>query len=126
MDTKNQFTYFLLSVGIGVIGGVLYEIFALCRLLLRCDGDRRKPLGVLIDLLFCGTFALCGVWATYSLYFPSFRVYMWLGFAVGGIIYSKTLRRIVAFSEKVCYNKVAKLVKKAKKRRNSLKKEIKI
>ena len=125
MDTKNQFAYFLLSVGIGIVGGILYEIFALLRLLVhgrRCE----QPIGIALDMLYGCSFAAVGIWITYLLYFPGFRVYMWIGYLLGGIIYSKTLRRIVAFSEKVCYNELAKLVKKAKKRKKLSKKGISI
>ncbi len=49
--------------------------------------------------------------------FPSIRVYMWLGFAVGGAIYAKTLRRIVAFFQKKCYNMLRRIVSKAKRKK---------
>jgi hypothetical protein len=45
-----------------------------------------------------------------------------MGFAVGGIIYLKTLHKIIAFFENVCYNKLTQLVKKARKQEKTLKK----
>ena len=57
MDTKSQFTFFLLSVGIGVVGGLLYELFAVVRFLLRCNCGKRKMLCILMDIVFCVSFA---------------------------------------------------------------------
>ena len=39
---------------------------------------------------------------------------MWLGFGLGGMIYSKSLRRILAFLENMCYNLAYKVAFKAK------------
>ncbi len=61
---------------------------------------------------------------TFLLDFPSLRVYMIIGYAIGGIIYLKTLRRIVAFFEKVCYNKIIKLIRKAKNKKKLSEKEV--
>lgn len=49
---------------------------------------------------------------------------MWIGYALGGIIYAKTLRKIVAFLENMCYNKIIKVIKKAKKKEKNLPKEV--
>jgi hypothetical protein len=51
---------------------------------------------------------------------------MWIGYAVGGIIYLKTLHRMVAFFKKVCYNRLNLLVKKAKNARKNSQKEVDI
>jgi hypothetical protein len=48
---------------------------------------------------------------------------MWIGYAFGGIIYLKSLHIILAFLQNVCYNRITKIVKKAKKREKTLKKE---
>ena len=122
MDTQNQFTYFLLSVLIGFVGGCLYEIFAFFRLLFGCNRGTRKALGLGIDLIFGFAFAILCIFASFWLRFPDFRGYMWLGYALGGILYLKTLHEIVAFFEKVCYNSITKLIKKAKKREKTLSK----
>ena len=114
MDTNHQYVYFLLSVGIGIVGGMIYEIFAFFRFVL-CSNRKRRTIGAVVDVLFFCAFALFAIWAAHALRFPSFREYMWIGYLLGGIIYLKTLHRIVAFWEKVCYNVLAKLVKKAKK-----------
>ena len=123
MDTQNQFTYFLFSMLIGLVGGVLYEIFAFFRLLLRCERGKNKAIGIGLDVLFGLAFSIFCIFAMFLLRFPAFRGYMGLGFLIGLIIYAKTLRRIVAFFEKVCYNGVAKVVKRAKIRKKTLKRE---
>ena len=114
MDTQNQFTYFLFSILIGLVGGVLYEIFAFFRLLFRCAKGKNKGIAIILDILFGLTFSIFCIFAMFFLQFPAFRGYMGLGFFIGLIIYAKTLRRIVAFFEKVCYNGIARVVKKAK------------
>ena len=123
MDTQNQFTYFLLSVLIGFVGGCLYEIFAFFRLLFGCNRGKRKALGLGIDLIFGFAFAILCIFASFWLRFPDFRVYMGLGWGIGLIIYAKTLRIIVAFFEKVCYNSIARVVKRAKIEKKLLKRE---
>ncbi len=122
MDTGNQFAVFGLCVGVGFVGGVLYEAFAFLRFLLGCPRGKNKVLGGALDIAFFLLFACVCVWAAYVFQFPDFRVYMWLGYALGGILYLKTLHEIVAFFEKVCYNSVTKLIKKAKKREKTLSK----
>ena len=117
MDTKDQFTVFLLCVLVGFSGGLLYEIFAFFRLLFGCDRGKSKALGIALDLVFGLIFAIWSVFWAYIFRFPEFRAFMCLGWGLGGIIYAKTLRRIVAFLEKVCYNVVVKLLKKAKARK---------
>ena len=122
MDTKNQFICFLLSVLIGFLGGVLYEIFAFFRLVFGCERGKRKGIGIALDLLFCVTFAVWGIFASFLFHFPAFRVYMSVGWLIGGIIYAKTLRRMVAFFQKICYTIYTKVVKKAKSKDKSLQK----
>ncbi len=121
MIRQNQLLAFLLCVAIGFIGGVLYEPFGFLRLLFQCDKKRTK-LGALLDVGFFITFTVFSVFAVYLLKFPDVRVFWWMGFAVGGIIYLKTLHKIIAFFEKVCYNELVKVAKKAKKKEKTLKK----
>ena len=120
MDTKNQLTCFLLSVVIGFSGGVLYELFAFIRLTLGCERGKRKGIGVALDILFGGTFAIWACYASFLFRFPSFRVYMSVGWLFGGILYVKTLRRMVAFLERMCYNILVTMVRKAKGKDKSL------
>lgn len=122
MDTKGQFSVFLLCVLIGFCGGLIYEVFAFFRLLFGCEKGKKQALGVVLDGLFGLVFAVWGIFTAYIFRFPQFRWFMCLGWALGGIIYLKTLRRIVAFLEKVCYNVAVKVAKKAKAKKKLLKK----
>lgn len=121
MDSARQFPVFLLCILIGFGGGILYEVFAFFRLLFRCEKRKNKFLCILPDVTFFIVFAFVCVYTAFMLDFPEFRVYMWIGYALGGVIYSKTLRRILAFLEKVCYNNLAKIAKKAKTKKKLLK-----
>lgn len=123
MDTKGQFTYFLLSVTVGFIGGLLYEIVAFFRLLLGSKHKKARIIGGVLDVFFGITFGIFCIYACYFLRFPDFRGYMMLGWGIGFIIYAKTLRRIVAFLEKVCYNTITKMGKRAKTDKKLLKRE---
>ncbi len=123
MDTKGQFTYFLLSVAIGAAGGALYEPFAFFRFLIGCDRGRLQQIGVFLDIIYGISLGIWCIFASFFLHFPDFRWYVGAGWAVGLIIYMKTLRIIVAFFEKVCYNGITKLVKRAKIDKKLLKRE---
>ena len=123
MDTKGQFTYFLLSVAIGFVGGLLYEIFAFFRFLFGCNRKKARTTGIVLDVLFGISFGIFCIYVCYFLRFPDFRGYMALGWGIGLIIYIKTMRRIVAFFEKVCYNGITKLGKRAKTDKKLLKRE---
>ena len=123
MDTKNQFICFLLSVLIGFAGGLLYEFFAFFRLTLGCKQGKRKGIGVVLDLLFGVTFAVWAIFASFWFHFSAFRVYMSVGWLIGGIIYAKTLRRMVAFFQKMCYTICTRMVKRQKARIKVFKKE---
>ncbi|MBQ8375072.1 MAG: spore cortex biosynthesis protein YabQ [Clostridia bacterium] len=124
MDTNNQFTVFALCIFVGFVGGVVYEVFAFGRFLLGCPRGKNKILGVAFDILFFITFACVCTAFAYAFRFPDFRVYIWLGYLVGGILYLKTLHQIVAFFENMCYNGINKLIKKAKNREKTLSKEV--
>lgn len=124
MSTENQFIVFCFCIAIGFIGGILYEIFSFFRLIFRVKERKMQIIGALFDILFCLSFALFGIFSAFMLDFPSFRVYMCIGYLVGGIIYLKSLHKVVAILKKVCYNVLIKAVKALKKtRKNSLKRE---
>lgn len=114
MDSQNQFYVFWLCVAVGFCGGLLYELFTFISKLFG-QGRGRKIAVFLCDTAFFIAFAAFATFVAAELHFPDFRVYMWLGYALGGIIYLKTLRRIVAFLENVCYNVVQQKVKSKKK-----------
>ena len=121
MDTKNQFAYFLLSVGIGFVGGAIYELFAVIRRIFRCR--KRKMIGHAVDISYCISFAIWCIFASFLLRFPDFRGYMFLGWGLGCAIYLKILHRIVAFLENMWYNVLVKMVTKAKSKEKTLQKE---
>ena len=123
MDTNNQLAFFLLSLLVGMLGGLIYELFALFRTLFQCDKGKCKALGFGLDLTFCICFSSACVYLSFCFDFPDFRGYMCLGWVFGGIIYLKTLHRILAFCEKVCYNVLVRMVTKAKSKEKTLKKE---
>lgn len=114
MDSKNQFTVFCLCIAIGFVGGVIYEIFAFFRWILGCERGKNKIFGGIFDFLFFVCFAVFCIIFSYLLHFSGFRAYIWLGFGFGGALYSKTLRRILAFLENMCYNVIRRIIKKAK------------
>jgi hypothetical protein len=121
MQQQNQLSVFIACMAIGFLGGILYEPFSFVRRLFRCD-TKRKKLGIAVDTLFFTVFALLSVCLNYLLNFNDFRIFWWIGYILGGIIYLKSLHKIIAFFENVCYNKVTKLVKKAKNQEKALKK----
>ncbi len=124
MDSQNQFVIFCLCVMIGIVGGVAYEPFSFIRLVFKCHKEKNKIVGYIADVLYCLFFTIFSMYAAYLFHFPAFRGYMLAGYLIGLIIYLKIFHRIVAFFEKVCYNSITKLVKKAKKQEKTLKKEV--
>ena len=114
MDSKNQFFYFCLCIITGFLAGIPYEIFVLLRQAFRCDRGKNKALNIILDLIYPVFFAIFCVFMQFILHFPALRVYMWAGYALGFIIYLKILRRILAFLQKLCYNNLAKVLRKAK------------
>ncbi|MBQ7913497.1 MAG: spore cortex biosynthesis protein YabQ [Clostridia bacterium] len=122
MDSKNQLLYFCLCILVGFLAGLPYEIFAFLRAIFRCDRGKNKTLSVLLDVLYPIFFALICVFMQFILRFPGFRAYMWIGYAVGFIIYLKILRRILAFLQKSCYNSLVKVLRKVNIKKKSPKK----
>jgi hypothetical protein len=101
------------------LSGIPYEIVVLLRGIFRCERGKNKIIGVVLDVIYPIFVALVCAFMQFILHFPAFRVYMWIGYAVGFIIYLKILRRILAFLQKTCYNKLAKVL-----RRVNIKKKI--
>ena len=112
MPQSPQFYYFCISVIVGFISGILYEPFAFMRLVLKIDNEHKRLLGGVFDFLFSVLFTILCIFSAYTFNFPSFRLYIWIGYALGGIIYLKTLRKLVAFLQELCYNIVRKALKK--------------
>lgn len=121
MDSVGQISVFLQCLLTGFVGGIFYEIFFPVRVLFKWEEGRNKWVGILLDLLYFILFSAVCVLGGYLFHFPEYRVYMSVGCALGGIIYSKTLRIILAFLEKVCYNTIRKVYIKRKKERKRAK-----
>lgn len=122
-DTGNQFTVFALCIAVGFCLGILYEPFGVLRTAFGCRRGKNKAVATALDMLFGVCCAIVCVGTAYSFKFPSFRVYTWLGYAVGGIIYLKSLHKIIAFLENLCYNRITERVRKAKEKKKLLKQE---
>lgn len=122
MDTSGQFVYFLLSVAVGLVGGLLYEVVFIIRFLFSCDKGKRKWISIGLDIGFCLCFSLWCIYTSFCLHFPDIRGYICLGWGLGFIIYFKILHRILAFFEKVCYNVLVRMVNKAKSKKKLFKK----
>ena len=114
MDSKNQFYIFCLCLAVGFVGGLFYEPFSLLRKLFRNHHRLHRIIGFIADTLYTFTFTILCLFVAYLLHFPDFRMYMILGYGVGLIIYSKILHRTLAIFEKVCYNMLVKVFRKAK------------
>lgn len=125
MDAKNQFICFCICLAVGFAGGFIYSACSFVRTLFSCQRGKNKAVGAIADVAFFLAFALLTVAAAYAFRFPSFRVYMWAGYGLGLILYLKSLHKVVAFFQNVCYNKVTKVIEKARKRRKTLKKRVK-
>ena len=110
MDTQHQFAVFGLCLFIGFLGGVLYEPFSFLRLLFGCRQGKNKILGGVIDTAFWLSFTILSTALGFAFGFPAFRVYICLGYVLGGIIYLKSLHRIVAFLENLWYNKITQAI----------------
>ena len=123
MDTKHQFYYFCICVAVGFFSGIAYEVFSLIRAVFGGPRGKCRVLGIGLDIAFFVVLLLITTTTAFVFRFPAFRVYMWAGYAVGLILYSKSLHRMVAFFQNICYNRIAKRIEKTKTRRKTLKKE---
>lgn len=119
MDAKNQLYFFLCCVVVGYCGGGIYEIVSLLRLPFCFCKRLRAAAKTGTDLLFGAAFACFAIYTAFCLRFTGVRGYMFIGYLCGGLLYAKTLRRIVAFLEKVCYNRLTETVKRLKTTKNS-------
>ena len=117
---QNQFFVFCICIAAGFVSGIIYEFFHFLRLLLGCKKGKNAWAELSADTAFFIALAALHTLISYLFHFPALRVYMWIGEAVGLIIYLKTLHKILAFLQNMCYNKITKLVKKAKKHEETL------
>lgn len=113
MDSVNQFPVFLLCALAGIAIGVVHDVLAPVR--------RHAPFaaGVFCDAVLFLALAAADIALSVRFCFPSFRLYMALGNAIGLILYLKSVHRIVDFFEKLCYNSFIKAKKRRKNRKVS-------
>ena len=116
MGSENGFLTFAICLAVGFLGGLPYELVTLFRDIF-CRQGRNKWIGILLDVLFFLSFTAWCIYTSYVFRYPLLRFYVWIAYALGGFIYSKILRRILAFLKNVCYNKARKVVKTKKDRK---------
>ena len=119
MDTGNQVYLFFVCLLSGYVGGVFYEIFSFLRLVFGCERGKNKIIGVVLDVAFFIGFGIWAVLTAKCFQLPDFRVYMWIAYLGGWILYLKSLHLLLDFLKKVCYNCLKKAVKERKMSKNS-------
>ncbi len=102
---------FLICVFIGVLGGVIYDVFFLPR-----DLCRKKWLRFVCDFLFCLCFGAFYLFSAVCLGLPSIRFFHLLGLLLGLFLYLKSFHKIIAFLSGKLYNKTNSRVRKRKPR----------
>ena len=110
MATQGQLFYFLASLFLGFLGGFFWEIFSLIKLPFP-KGKVKNIATIVIDCLYFVLFGVvCALFsAHYS--FPDHRVYRYIAYAIGFIIYLKSVKILLDFLKKVCYNRLTKLLR---------------
>ncbi|MGN1061865.1 MAG: spore cortex biosynthesis protein YabQ [Candidatus Scatosoma sp.] len=101
MDSKAQLPAFLICIAAGAVIALLYDAFFPLR--------RTKITTAIADAAFCVTAAAFYVFVSTVCAFPDFRIFTYFGLALGILIYSKSMRRVVAFFQKMCYNGFGKI-----------------
>ena len=101
MNGADQFYIFLVCAVYGVFSGVIYDV-------IYCAVIPFKKSWVKIagDLLFSAIFIALYIFLSLLFSFPAFRLYMFLGCAVGFYLYLKSFHKIVAFFALKVYNKI--------------------
>ena len=121
MFSVNQLNVFFVCVLAGVFAALLRDL--LSGSLAPMRGDQYEGRAWLVyELVFFASFGVAFTALSAMMKFPPLRGYMLVGLSVGFLLYYKTLRIIVAFLKKVCYNIVNKILRK---RKNSEKQEVK-
>lgn len=115
MPAQSQLIFLCISFLSGFVFGLIYEVFYFLRLICGSVKGRRKTVEIVLDICFFLAFAVWEIYVAYVFRFPSFRAYVWLGCFLGLIIYLKSLHKIIAFLENLCYNKIVKKIKQRKK-----------
>ncbi|MBQ8428134.1 MAG: hypothetical protein IJX18_02640 [Clostridia bacterium] len=118
MATQGQIFYFLACVFFGFLGGFLWEIMSSFTWIFHKEKGK-KVAKIVSDVLFFVVFGVLCAWISAYFSFPAPRAYMCVGYAFGLIIYLKSVKILLAFLKKVCYNtfikKIATACKKVRK-----------
>ena len=123
MATQGQFLYFFATVFFGFLGGFIWQAISLIRLPF-CAKKAEKFVKIGADILFFMVFGgICCLLAA-QFCFPDHRLYMYVGYALGLLIYSKTLKNLLDFLKKVCYNTINTLSKRICKARKKGKEKL--
>ena len=103
---SGQIIYFLQSVAIGGVSGIVYSIFRGVNFLLK----RLKPIKVVLTILFYVVLYLIFLQLTFLLKFPNVRAYMILGVAIGLALYNKSFHIILAKVGEKLYNRINRFI----------------
>ena len=96
MATRGQLFYFLLCVGLGFASGCVWQILSLLSLPFP-KGKVRKGANILLDCLFFVFFGACCCQVSAHFALPDHRAYRYIGYAIGLIIYLKSVKNILDF-----------------------------
>ena len=110
MNGADQFYIFLVCAVYGVFSGVIYDVIY-CAVL----PFKKGWVKIAGDLLFSAIFILLYLFLSLLFSFPAFRLYMFLGCAVGFYLYLKSFHKIVAFFALKVYNRIQTKISNTKK-----------
>ena len=109
MATQGQLYCFLISVLLGFFGGFGWQMTGLVKFIFP-KRKIKKIATIVIDCLYFALFgAVCALFSAHFL-FPAHRAYRYFAYVIGFIIYLKTLKILLDFLKKVCYNRLTKLL----------------
>lgn len=101
----NQFYYFLECLFLGVLAGIIYEIWFFIKLFFRS-----KTLKNILDFFFFPVLCLLYLKGSEIFYFPNFRTYMFAGVVLGFILYFLSFHKILAKLSELVYNKTISFI----------------
>lgn len=116
-----QIFIFMICVLCGILSGVIYDILyvarcAVCGVFAHAYTVKDRIFTVACDLMYCLIFAAGFIFMSVMFDFYELRLFMFIGCAVGALLYMKSFHIIVAFSVKKVYNKLGIAVQQPRKR----------
>lgn len=102
---------FLTCACCGVVSGLVYDILYIARCTVcgvesRAYTTKDKVFLIVCDILYCLIFAAAFVFVSVMFDFGGLRLYMFLGCALGFVLYLKSIHVFVAFFVKKVYNSI--------------------